>query len=67
MGPGCTGRVLGRSLDADELNIYREFLESSLSKWKRNASTVAVGLLSVVAIVAVDLLGGRTGSGSRGM
>eukprot|EP00527_Entomoneis_sp_CCMP2396_P009529 CAMPEP_0198136436 /NCGR_PEP_ID=MMETSP1443-20131203/84_1 /TAXON_ID=186043 /ORGANISM="Entomoneis sp., Strain CCMP2396" /LENGTH=75 /DNA_ID=CAMNT_0043797657 /DNA_START=173 /DNA_END=400 /DNA_ORIENTATION=+ len=44
------GFYLGRNLDADELGMYRDSHESTLSRIRRKAGTIAIGTVALGAI-----------------
>lgn len=47
------GVLIGRKMDADELNMYRETHESRFTRWTRKATNVALGLGFVSTIVVI--------------
>jgi hypothetical protein len=47
------GCVLGKMINQDELDTYRSIHESSITKFRRNATTAAFAILSVGTIYFV--------------
>jgi len=45
------GFYFGKTLDADELNMYREAHESTMSKIRRKAGTFAIGSVVLGTII----------------
>lgn len=60
----AAGFVLGKSIDADELELYRDLHESSWTKMKRKAGTVGVGILILGSTFVVVRLASRMSSKS---
>ena len=55
----AAGFVAGKSLDSDELGMYRDLHESTLSRLRRKAGQVGLGALAVGAIVVVIRISSR--------
>jgi hypothetical protein len=47
------GFALGKMINQDELEAYRSIHESSITKFRRNATTVAFGVLAIGTLYVV--------------
>jgi hypothetical protein len=52
----AAGFYLGKTMDADELSLYRDAHESTMSKIRRKAGTIAIGAVALgTAIIIVRM------------
>jgi hypothetical protein len=58
----AAGVYVGKSIDADELELYRSAHESSLSRWLRKAQTLGIAV-ALVGSVAMAVRVARTAGG----
>lgn len=49
----AVGVMAGKQINADELNLYRESNESTFTRWKRRAVSIAIGVGTLSTIVLV--------------
>lgn len=61
-----TGVVIGKKMDADELNMYRDAHESRFTKFVRKATNVAIGLGDLSTFVVIVRVGQRASASSGG-
>lgn len=47
------GFYLGKTMDADELSLYRDAHESTMSKIRRKAGTVAIGAVALGTTIII--------------
>ena len=47
------GFVLGKYIDKEELNMYRELHESSFARFRRRAGQVAIGILCFGGLITI--------------
>lgn len=59
------GCVLGKMINQDELDTYRSIHESSITKFRRGATTAAFAILSVGTIVFVARMASTSTRGVR--